>query len=266
MAHGGKAVVFLHGRSELRGVHARLASELLERVGLEGPARLFGVGPFLLEIRELRADGHHHADAKVDPFVLFHVLKGLAVVDDVHRSADTLQRIPRKRPLEHDDFITETLALRRQPQMRLLRGGTHVIRRRHAAGTRTVGSLHFGTFFTRTDRPGHADAVTRLPLLRETVRVREAQILFTHFLVVEEPARRDDGRLGIHGHGVARLVLPLNARHAAVFHDEHFAPSFGKKASGIGVGGLFVILRRPWSELLGTRPSACAQPSPHRSA
>ena len=123
------------------------------------------------------------------------MVQGLLVVDHVHRAADAFKGIAGKRPLEHDLLVAEAFALGREPEVRLLGGGAHVVGRPDGAGNRTVGGLHFGAFLAAAHGPSHADAVAGLPCLSEAVRIGKAQILLAHFLVVEEPACGDDGGL-----------------------------------------------------------------------
>ena len=225
MAHGAEAVVGLDGLHELLGIHAGGLGKALERVGLEGPAALDRISPFLLEVRELRADGNHHTDTEINALVLFHVVERGLIVHDVHRAADAFESIARKRPLKHDLLVAEALAPGREPQVRLLGGCGDVVRRADPAGTRAIGGLNLAAFLAAAGGPGHLDAVAGLALLGEAVGIREAQVLLAHFLVVEEAARGDDRGLRIDGDLVAVLVRRDDALHGAVLVlDELLAP------------------------------------------
>ena len=229
MTDGAEAVVGFNRLLELVGIHAGRLGETVKRVGLEGPAGLDGGVPFLVEVRKLRADRNHDADAEVNARVLHHMVERRLVIDDEHRAADAFEGVAGKRPFEHDLFVAEAFALRREPEVRLLGGGAHVIGRAHAARTRTIGGLHFGAFLAGAHGPGHADAVARLTRLGETVGVREAEVFLGHFLVGEEPARGDDRGLGVNRDLVARLVRGFHAHDAAVFRQKLFTPGVEEK-------------------------------------
>ena len=66
--------------------------------------------------------------------------------------------------------------------------------------------------------------------MSETVSVREAQILFAHFLIVKEAARCDDRGLRVHSDLVAILIRGNDTRHRTIFVlDELLAPGIQKE-------------------------------------
>ena len=196
-------------------VHAGHLGELVKRIRLLGPASLFSGIPLGIELRKLRRDRNHHADAEVDTFVL-HVVKRRLIVHNPHLAAVAFQSVAGKRPLEHDGFINKAVAFRVQPEVRLLGGSGNLIRGAHALRTRTVGSLNLNAVFSSTGLPGHLDAVAGLAGLSETVNTRESEILLLHRFVGTETAGGDNHSLRVDGDLVAILVLRDHTSHNTV--------------------------------------------------